>query len=122
MTKCTNSDQKWKNALFASKAENVALAQGILMVLGGKNTKKCTFRPKVEKSQNSDFLQKYQYFMEIHDFSEISHFCSFGCENHQYSIGFISFWRHAHFPYQNAFFVCEICKFTFSITRRIYIS
>ncbi len=83
------------------------------MVLGGKTPKSALFGKKSRISQNSDFLQKYQYFVEINDFSEISHFCSFGCENHQYSIGFISFWRHARFPYQKCIFMCEIYNFTF---------
>ena len=37
MRKWVKSAQKWRNALFAPKAENVALANGILGVLGTQN-------------------------------------------------------------------------------------
>ena len=39
MRKSVKSAQKWKSALFAPKAENVALAQGIIDVLGTQNAK-----------------------------------------------------------------------------------
>ena len=89
------------------------------MVLGGKTQKIALFSKKSRISQNSDFLQKYQYFVNIHDFSEISRFLHFGSGNHQYSIGFISFWRHVHFPCQKSVFMCEIHNFTFFITRGV---
>ena len=37
MRKCVKSVQKCKNALFAPKAENVALANGLIGVLGAQN-------------------------------------------------------------------------------------
>ena len=37
MRKSVKSAQKWKSALFAPKAENVALAQGIIGILGTHN-------------------------------------------------------------------------------------
>ena len=37
MRKSVKSAQKWKSALFAPKAENVALAQGIIGILGTQN-------------------------------------------------------------------------------------
>ena len=39
LRKSVKSAPKWKRALFAPKAEIVALAQGILGVLGIQNTK-----------------------------------------------------------------------------------
>ena len=39
MRESVRSAPKWKSALFASKAENVALAQGIIGILGTKNAK-----------------------------------------------------------------------------------
>ena len=50
------------------------------MVLGGKTPKSALFGKKSGISQNSDFLQKCQYFVEIHDFSEISHFAVLGAK------------------------------------------
>ena len=39
MRKCVKSAQNAKNALFAPKAENVALANGLIGVLGTQNAK-----------------------------------------------------------------------------------